>query len=147
MTDANTIALGLAVEPTDPDRPLGMCIRLNGEELYRTDAVTARTVIHKFIADEDGEHQLTIELYGKGDSHAHLDADGKFEYDSCLKIDAVEFDDIDIMPVFQTVAQYQHCFNGTGDSVTERCYGTMGCNGTVTLRFTTPIYLWLLEHM
>lgn len=147
MTDANTIALALAIEPTDPDRPLGLCVRLNGQELYRTDAVTARTVLHQFLPDQDGEHQLEIELYGKNDSHAHIDADGKFEYDSCLRIAAVEFDDIDIMPMFQTLAQYQHNFNGTGDSVTERCYGVMGCNGTVILTFTTPIYLWLLENM
>jgi hypothetical protein len=23
----------------------------------------------------------------------------------------------------------------------------MGCNGTVSLKFTTPIYMWLLETM
>jgi hypothetical protein len=147
MTSANTISLALAIEPTDPDRPLGLCVRLNGEELYRTDAVTARTLLHKFIDDEDSKHQLEIELYGKTVDHAHLDADGKFEYDSCLRIAAVEFDDIDVMPVFQTLAQYHHNFNGAGDPVSERCYGTMGCNGTVILTFTTPIYLWLLENM
>lgn len=147
MTDANTIALALAIEPTDASRPVGLSIRLNSEELYRTDAVTARTVLHKFIADSDGEHLLEIELFGKTVDHAHLDPEGRFEYDSCLRLDAVEFDDIDIMPVFQTLAQYQHNFNGTGHSVTERFYGTMGCNGTVSLTFTTPIYLWLLENM
>ena len=147
MTDANTIFLALAINPTDPDRPLGLCVRLNGQELYRTDAVTARIVLHQFLPDQDGEHKLEIELYGKTVDHAHLDLNGNFEYDSCLRIDAVEFDDIDIMPTFQTLAQYQHNFNGTGDSVTERCYGVMGCNGTVILTFTTPIYLWLLENM
>jgi xylose isomerase len=147
MTDANTIALALAIEPTDPDRPLGMSICLDGEELYRTDAVTARTVLHKFLPDLDGEHELKIELHGKTADHAHLDANGEFEYDSCLKIDAVEFDDVNVMPVFQTLAQYQHNFNGIGETVTEHCYGVMGCNGTVTLKFSTPIYLWLLEHM
>ena len=130
MTDANTIALALAIEPTDPDRPLGLCIRLNGNELYRTDAVTARTVLHQFMPDQDSEHQLEIELYGKNDSHAHLDADGEFEYDSCLRIAAVEFDDIDVMPMFQTLAQYQHNFNGTGELIIDKFYGELGCNGT-----------------
>ena len=26
-------------------------------------------------------------------------------------------------------------------------FGNMGCNGYVSLKFATPIYLWLLEHM
>ena len=145
--DANTICLALAIEPTDATRPVGVSVRLNGEELYRTDAVTARTVLHKFIPDSDNNYRLEIELHGKTADHAHLDPEGRFEYDSCLRIDAIEFDDIDVMPVFHTHSKYQHNFNGTGHSVTERCFGSMGCNGTVSLEFTTPIYLWLLENM
>ncbi len=145
MTD--NIAIALALEPTDPTRPLGVSIRLNRRELYRTDSLTARTVLHHFVSDDDGEHELEIELFGKTGDHAHLDSDGNFEYDSCVCISALEFDDIDVMQVFQTYAKYQHNFNGTGNTVTERCYGTLGCNGVVTLKFTTPIYLWLLETM
>jgi len=45
------------------------------------------------------------------------------------------------------LAQYQHDFNGTGNPTIDKFYGEMGCNGTVSLKFTTPIYLWLLENM
>ena len=147
MTSANRISLGLAILPTAPDRPLGVSIRLDGQELYRTDTVDSRIVLHHFLSDDDGEHCLEIELLGKTLDHTHLDADGNFEYDSCLQIDALELDDIDIVPLFQKLAAYQHNFNGTDNATTERCYGTLGCNGVVSLTFATPIYLWLLENM
>jgi len=49
--------------------------------------------------------------------------------------------------VFIDHATYTHNFNGTQAETTDKFYGEMGCNGTVSLRFTTPIYLWLLETM
>lgn len=145
MTD--NIAIGLAFSPSMAERPLGISIRLDGRELYREEQVTSRTVLHHFLSDQDGEHELEIEMFGKTVDHAHLDSNGNFEYDSCLELEALEFDDIDVMQIFQNLARYQHNFNGAGEAVTERCYGTMGCNGVVTLKFSTPIYLWLLENM
>ena len=35
--------------------------------------------------------------------------------------------------------------NGTQESVDDDFFGTMGCNGTVRLKFSSPVYLWLLE--
>ena len=42
---------------------------------------------------------------------------------------------------------YRHDYNGTTDPFDDEFYGEMGCNGTVSLKFTTPIYLWLLENL
>jgi hypothetical protein len=44
-------------------------------------------------------------------------------------------------------ATYTHNFNGAGAETQEKFYGEIGCNGIVSLKFSTPIYLWLLEHM
>jgi hypothetical protein len=44
-------------------------------------------------------------------------------------------------------AVYTHDFNGTQQEIQDEFYSEMGCNGTVSLKFSTPIYLWLLEHM
>jgi hypothetical protein len=38
-------------------------------------------------------------------------------------------------------------FNGTSEVTEDKFYSELGCNGTVSLKFTTPMYLWLLEHM
>jgi hypothetical protein len=59
----------------------------------------------------------------------------------------IQFDGIDCQYLTTTLAQYQHDFNGTGNPTIDKFYGEMGCNGTVSLKFTTPIYLWLLENM
>jgi len=49
--------------------------------------------------------------------------------------------------MFTELATYTHDFNGTKELTQEKFYGVMGCNGTVSLKFATPIYLWLLENM
>jgi hypothetical protein len=53
------------------------------------------------------------------------------------------------MPIDHTIDQlvYEHNANGTGPLVQDKFYGEMGCNGTVTLEFSSPTYLWLLEQM
>ena len=56
-------------------------------------------------------------------------------------------DEIDIGLIVTNKSEYVHDFNGTSEVVTDKFYSNMGCNGTVTLEFTTPFYLWLLENM
>ena len=49
--------------------------------------------------------------------------------------------------MFVEQAVYTHDFNGTSKATENKFYGELGCNGTVSLKFSTPMYLWLLEHM
>jgi hypothetical protein len=50
--------------------------------------------------------------------------------------------------MFSEQAEYHHDCNGTAQQVIlDKFYREMGCNGTVSLKFTTPVYLWLLENM
>jgi hypothetical protein len=44
-------------------------------------------------------------------------------------------------------AVYTHDFNGSQPPVDDKFFGDLGCNGTVSLKFTAPTYLWLLENM
>ena len=37
--------------------------------------------------------------------------------------------------------------NGTQPEIADNFFGIAGCNGTISFRFSTPIYLWLLENM
>ena len=77
--------------------------------------------------------------------------DGKIQWQGCPGTDAqditVEFDDIEIDQIVSELAEYHHNFNGTQPAIVDQFYGEMGCNGTLRLEFTTPIYLWLLENM
>lgn len=99
------------------------------------------------LPDEDSTHQLIFELSGKTIDHTRINSDGEIIQDLTVSISDLAFDDIKLGHVMTQHARYQHDFNGTKNPVDEKFFGTMGCNGTVTLEFTTPIYLWLLENM
>ena len=99
------------------------------------------------INDIDGEHELRFVLKNKLSEHTTTDAQGNILSDARAIVKNIKFDSIDCDYLISTIAQYQHDFNGTGDKITQKFYGEMGCNGTVTVKFTTPIYLWLLENL
>jgi hypothetical protein len=90
---------------------------------------------------------LEFVLSGKTSEHTRITEQGEIVSDVTVQIKDIAFDDIVIDQIFSELAEYHHDFNGTQSAVIERFYGTMGCNGTVRLQFTTPIYIWLLENM
>jgi hypothetical protein len=104
-------------------------------------------VRHEFDDSTECEHVLSLELSGKLSEHTTLDVDGAIISDAVITISDIAFDDIALGHMFTQVTQYHHDHNGTTESVTEPFYGVMGCNGRAEMRFTTPIYLWLLENM
>ncbi len=96
---------------------------------------------------EDRSHVLEFVLSGKTQEHTLVNDTGDITSDVTIHIRDIAFDDIAIDQIFSELAEYHHDFNGTQSAVVDRFYGEMGCNGTVRLQFTTPIYLWLLETM
>ena len=99
------------------------------------------------LPDADADHQLTFCLSQKTTAHTTIDGSGNIVSDVVVEIKDLCFDEIPLAQIFIEHAVYEHDFNGTGQLVKDKFYGTMGCNGTVALKFTTPIYLWFLEHM
>ena len=107
--------------------------------------IAAETV--RFEVEDDGEHELRVLLKNKWPEHTKIDAEGNIKQDAVIMVSRIEFDEISVDQVVQEQAVYDHDFNGSIAPVQDRFYGSMGCNGTVSLKFTTPIYLWLLENM
>lgn len=101
---------------------------------------------HEFI-DTEGDHVFEIELCGKIPEHTDMDDDGNILSDVTAEIHAVSMDNIYLGHIFSEHTVYHHDHNGTTDPVQHQFFGTMGCNGRVTLRFYSPVYLWLLENM
>jgi hypothetical protein len=99
------------------------------------------------ISDDDGDHELRFVLKNKHTGHTRVDAGGNIVSDTTVTVSDIRFDDMDCDYLTVKLAEYQHDFNGTGKPTIDKFYGEMGCNGTVSLKFTTPIYLWLLENM
>ena len=102
---------------------------------------------HEFADHDDQKHCLEIELQGKLPKHTMLNAQGVIVSDIMAQIHSVALDDIELGQVFWEQAVYHHDHNGTTDPVQDRFFGNMGCNGRVTLRFHSPVYLWLLKTL
>ena len=104
-------------------------------------------VEHEFEDVEDVEHTLTIEMSGKSLEHTKVDDVGEIVSDRVINISNLMLDEISLGQVLYELADYTHDFNGTQPEITEKFYGTMGCNGVVQFKFASPVYLWLLENM
>ena len=102
---------------------------------------------HEFPDLDDQEHCFEIELHGKTPDHTKVNDQGDIVQDVLAEIRDVALDDIQLGHMFLEKTQYHHDHNGTTDPVQTQFFGSMGCNGRVKLRFTSPVYLWLLENM
>ena len=140
----NTVKITCRVTATAPG--LTFTARIDDREIFRGDACSSNDIVAD-LSDDDAEHVLTFALLGKTPEHTKIDESGAILQDTTVSVQDLAFDKIELGHLFYEKAVYEHDFNGTGDRIQEKFYGTMGCNGTVSLRFTTPIYLWLLENM
>ncbi len=98
--------------------------------------------------EEDCNHKLQIRLTNKTDKDVVKDVDDIDNFnivqDMLLNIDSICIDDIDIGSLMWTESSF------VGDDTTrpilKNCVN-LGWNGTYTLEFSSPFYLWLLEKM
>jgi len=141
-----TAKLGFKISATDA--LLNLAVVLDGQVQWQGRPGTDVQEISVELEDADDlTHVLEFVLSGKTPDHTQITEQGEIESDVTVQIKGIAFDEIVIDQIFSELAEYHHDFNGTQSAVVDRFYGTMGCNGTVRLEFTTPIYLWLLENM
>jgi len=134
------------INSRDFDIPLGLEIWVDEIKFFDQDHIDQIHHVEYEIAHA-GDHDLRFVLKNKLLAHTQVDADGNIVSDATVTVSDIRFDGIDCNYLTTTVAQYQHDFNGTSEPTTERFHGEMGCNGTVSLKFSTPIHIWLLENM
>jgi hypothetical protein len=127
--------------------PLGMEIWIDDHCLFDQDHVQQSQIVEHELNDDDADHVLRFVLKNKRPQHTSISESGEIESDARLFVKNIQFDGTDCDLLTYQSAEYCHDFNGTGELTQERFYGELGCNGTVSMRFTTPIYLWLLENM
>ena len=143
----STVNFSCVIAPSDTAVPLGCEIWIDDTCVFDQERITEpASVAHEFI-DNDGDHSLRITLKNKLPEHTQVDESGNILSDSLLIVSEISFDEIDCTQLVQTHGVYRHNFNGTEPQVEDRFFGDLGCNGTVELKFTTPLYLWLLENM
>ena len=125
---------------------LTLTVRLNSE-IVAVHQSPEPTAIEFEFNEQDGKAQLELELSGKTADHTVIDNDGNIVSDNTVTVNNVAFDGIELGHLLYEKTEYYHDFNGTSEKTVDRFYGTMGCNGTVVLKFTCPFYVWLLENM
>jgi hypothetical protein len=135
------------ISTTDAEADLGVEILLDHKPVFSADHVKQDTKFLCEVNDEDySNHCIQFVLKNKKPEHTQLDAQGNIVQDARLIIKDVAFDEIVLGQTFIDNTVYTHDFNGTQETVQERFYGEMGCNGSVALEFTSPVYIWLLEN-
>jgi hypothetical protein len=146
MTPTVCITFNLAT--TDATAKLGFEAWINDRKVLDLDHVKETQKITVDLEDQDNaEHELRLILKNKTAEHTRIDEHGNIMSDARLQITDMAFDEIQLGHMFVEQAVYTHDFNGTGKATVEKFYSELGCNGTVSLKFSTPIYLWFLEHM
>ena len=142
-----TARISFSISPSDSVCPLGVEVWIDQQQIFNTEHLADTVKISYNINEDDAEHELRVILKNKLPEHTKIDAVGIITQDAVINIDSFNFEDIDINQVVQEQAVYRHNFNGSAAEVQDKFFGSMGCNGTLSLKFSTPIYLWLLEHM
>jgi hypothetical protein len=144
----NFFNLTFQINPTDKQNPLGFEAWLDDQLFYNCDQLTDSVEIKKQIPDDENlTHCLRFILKNKNSNHTVLDQQNNIIQDSLIEISDIQFDGIAIDNIFYEHAVYSHNFNGNADTVTDKFNRFMGCNGTVSMSFYTPVYVWILENM
>jgi hypothetical protein len=144
---SNTASISCDIGSTDSTADLGIEIWLNDQILLDLNHVPATLNFCHEIGDADQDYVLKFQLKNKTAAHTEIDSENRIVKDACVTVTNLQFDGIPLGQAFFDLAVYEHDYNGTGTPTEEKFYGQMGCNGTVSLAFSTPIYMWLLEHM
>lgn len=143
----STYQIACKIGSTDYSANLGLEIWLDDQLMYNIDHVLDEIPVNFEVNEDEAEHEFKFVMKNKNSSHTTIDESGNILADARIVITDVAFDEVVLGQIFIDNTTYIHDFNGTQPTTTTKFYGEMGCNGTVSLQFFTPIYLWLLEHM
>lgn len=144
----STYQIACTVGTSDTTAELGLEIYLDNRVLFDCAHITHETLPLTFdLAEDEADHELRFVMKGKTADHTTVDADGNIEKDAVLTIGDLTFEEIALDQIVTDRSVYTHDFNGSQQQIQDKFYGVMGCNGTVSIKFSTPVYLWLLEVM
>jgi hypothetical protein len=142
------------------DKPPYAEVKLNNE-IFFSDFVSATEADPKVIefdkvCEENKTFNLDIILSKKDSSQTVVSEDGDIIKDQLLKITSIEVDDIDIAtliyegvytPKYSEPWASQQRKSGKNLPESFKNVTQLGHNGTWSLQFETPFYMWLLENL
>jgi hypothetical protein len=122
-------------------------VGVNGT-VYKTGIISAESGVTEHVEFEceipEGDNRLEITLSNKEDSDVVQNQDkSAIVNDLLLNIESVEIDEIDLGSLKWTASEFVPV--DTTKPTLKSCVN-LGWNGTYSLAFTSPFYLWLLEN-
>jgi hypothetical protein len=143
----DSVKFSCVISPSNTAVPLGCEVWIDDTCVFDQNHVAEPVVVSHEFSDDNSEHVLRITLKNKLPEHTRIDEAGDILSDAMLTVSNISFDEIDCTQIVQDLAIYCHNFNGTGADIQDQFFGDMGCNGSIKLKFATPVYLWLLESI
>lgn len=146
----STFSIGFDLATNCPTLGMGFELWLDGEILVdRPDLQQPEKIYIDSINDttQSQTHVLEFVFKNKLPSHTIVNESGEFVQDPVITVKNFEIDGIECDNVLHQIAQYHHDYNGSAEPTVQPFYGVMGCNGRVQVEFSTPIFVWLLEHI
>jgi hypothetical protein len=130
-------------------------ISISGHEYLHGTLSVDQNEIEYFEFDvelSEGANSLDIAFLNKINNDTVLDADGNIVDDVLLTINSVEIDEIDLGNLIWTASAYRPIYPAVYaatqalESELKNCVN-LGWNGTWSLPFAVPFYIWLLENI
>jgi len=140
------------------DKPPVADIKINEKSFFKEEITSTNdkpTIIEFEHELEAGKCDLIINRSNKNKKQTVVE-DGKIVKDQLLHIKSIEIDEIDIgslvyegiyKPEYPEPWATQQAETGNKLPETLKNVTQMGHNGTWTLSFTSPFYMWLLENL
>jgi len=142
-----TVNFKFVLSSSDDQCPMTAEVWMDNVLLLSVPQLNQPVAFNHNFSDDDGEHELKIILSGKTGEHTVVDDTGSIVKDATVEVSQVIIDDLDIDQLFLEKCVYEHNFNGSQPAIKDTFHGIAGCNGVISFKFSTPIYLWLLENM
>lgn len=117
-------------------------------KINKTPAVTE---YFHFIVDieESNNHSLTIKFTNKESKDTVVDSDGNILNDLLLNIDSIEINDVELRELKRKLSKYRpnypEHYPDKNPEVSNCLH--LGWNGSWTLEFNVPFYIWLLDNL
>lgn len=138
--------LSFTVACAQPKANLELKILLDQHTVYQA-TIHTTTPVECVLPQDTAPHTLSMVLSGKTPADTTIDSQGHIVHDAVLTFTNFKIAGVDVEQVVYNTATYEHNHNGGTDTVQDQFYGIMGCNGTVTVSFYTPVYNWIVENL
>lgn len=144
----NNTFFSFNIIPNNVEQPIGVEVWFDNQLVVDcAQVIETKNIVCNFDDNIQQLHHVKIIVKNKTVDHTTIGTNGEILKDSLLEIKDFNLEEIAIDKIVHEKAVYTHNFNGFGEQISDKFYGSAGCNGSIELEFSSPAYLWLLENM